>query len=82
MTPQEILNQLKELMSRVSQVRVDWQAVTLDTPIQPLGFDSLSVMDLAYDISRHFQIEFDLMDAGPVRTVGDVVHLIHALKNK
>jgi acyl carrier protein len=81
MTPEDILAQLKELMPRASQAKVDWSAITPATPIRSLGFDSLSVMDLAYDLSQHFQVEFDLMNAGPLQTVGDVVNLIHGLQH-
>jgi acyl carrier protein len=67
-------------MPRASQAKVDWSAIRMDTPIKSLGFDSLSVMDLAYDLSQHFNVEFDLMNAGPIESVGDVVTLIHRLK--
>ena len=80
MTPQEILAKLKETMPRVSPAKADWAAVDMATPIKTLGFDSLSIMDLAYDLSQQFGIEFDLMEAGPINTVGDVVQLIHRLK--
>lgn len=80
MTPNDILAQLKSLMASVSQAPVDWQGVTLETPIRSLGLDSLSIMDLAYDLSQHFNVEFDLMNAGPITTVGDVVTLIHRLQ--
>jgi acyl carrier protein len=76
MTSEEILNGLKELMPRVSQAKVDWTSVSMETPIRSLGFDSLSIMDLAYDVSQHFNIEFDLLNAGALQTVGDVVRLI------
>jgi acyl carrier protein len=53
----------------------------MDTSIKSLGFDSLSIMDLAYDMAQHFNVEFDLMNAGPLQTVGDVVQLIHRLQH-
>jgi acyl carrier protein len=80
MTPYDILAQLKTLMASVSQAPVDWPSVTLETPIRSLGLDSLSIMDLAYDLSQHFNVEFDLMNAGPINTVGDVVSLIQRLQ--
>ncbi|MFO7535656.1 MAG: acyl carrier protein [Kiritimatiellia bacterium] len=80
MTPNDILAQLKTLMASVSPAPVDWPAVTLETPIRSLGLDSLSIMDLAYDLSQHFHVEFDLMNAGPIHTVGDVVRLIQRLQ--
>jgi acyl carrier protein len=81
MTPEDILAQLKLIMPRASQAKVDWQAVAMDTSIKSLGFDSLSIMDLAYDMAQHFNVEFDLMNAGPLQTVGDVVQLIHRLQH-
>jgi acyl carrier protein len=80
MSPEAILAQLKEVMPRASQSPVDWSALAMTTPIKSLGFDSLSVMDLAYDLSQHFHVEFDIMNAGPLQTVGDVVELIHGLQ--
>lgn len=81
MDQQAILAELKILLPRINPARNDWAAVGMETPIRSLGFDSLSVMDLAYDVSAHFHVEFDLLDAGRIETVGDVVDLIYRLKN-
>jgi len=40
-------------MQQSSQEDVDWDSVTLESRIDSLGFDSLSILDLIYDIREY-----------------------------
>ena len=51
---------------------MDWDAVTADTLIENLGFDSLSILDLIYDVQQAFGITFDAEKLTDVQTVGDL----------
>jgi acyl carrier protein len=78
MTDAEVLAKLRDIMQKSSPVSVDWQAVTPETTIASIGFDSLSVLDLVYDIQQTFGLEFDAEEMAGVKTVGDLVRFLRA----
>jgi acyl carrier protein len=78
MTDPEVLAKLRDIMQKSSPVSVDWQAVTPETTIASIGFDSLSVLDLVYDIQQTFGLEFDAEEMAGVKTVGDLVRFLRA----
>ena len=72
MTQQEIIDKLRAMMRKSSQAQVDWDAVNADSPIGALGFDSLSILDLVYDIQQEFGFEFEAEELVGVKTVGNL----------
>jgi len=78
MTDAEVLAKLRDIMQKSSPVSVDWQAVTPETTIASIGFDSLSVLDLVCDIQQTFGLEFDAEEMAGVKTVGDLVRFLRA----
>ncbi len=56
----------------------DGIAMDADTPIESLGFDSLTVLDLVYDLQMEFQIDGDVRDFSGLRTVGDLADYLEA----
>jgi acyl carrier protein len=76
----EILAKLKNVMKRSSQAKVDWNAITPGTPIQSLGFDSLSILDLIYDIQQEFGLEFEAEELIRVKTVRELVDFLEKKK--
>ena len=78
MTRQEIVEKLRVLMQKSSPKQVDWNSMTEQTDIVALGFDSLSVLDLIYDIQRGFELEFDAEQIMGVKTVGDLVTFLES----
>lgn len=79
MTEQAILEKLRAVMKKSTQAQVDWDKVTADTPISTLGFDSLSILDLTYDIQQEFKVEFEAEEMVKINTVKDMTAF---LKNK
>ncbi len=77
MTPDEILVRLRKTMKQTSQAKVVWDAVTADAAIASLGFDSLTVLDLLYDVQQEFGIEIEAEQIVNVRTVGQFVEFLH-----
>jgi len=73
MTRKEIGDKLRGIMRASSQEEVDWSAVTEQSQIADLGFDSLSILDLVYDIQQGFGVEFEAEQLTAVRTVADLV---------
>ena len=78
MTHEEILKRLREVMKSTTREAVDWDSVTEATAVGALGFDSLSILDLMYDIQQAFGIEFDAVELVHLKTVGDLVSFLEA----
>jgi acyl carrier protein len=79
MTDNEMLLKLRHVMKQSSPEKVDWDSVDMASTIESLGFDSLTILDLVYDIQQEFGIEFEAEGLATVKTVGD---LINFLKSK
>ena len=60
-------------MKHSSREVVDWNAVTEESEIPAIGFDSLTILDLVYDIQQAFRVEFDAEELSGVLKVGDLV---------
>ena len=76
MTDTEVMAKLQAVISKASPKPVDWKNVTPETTIASIGFDSLSMLDLIYDIQQGFGVEFDAEQMAGVRTVGDLVRFL------
>lgn len=72
MTQEQIIEKLRAMMRKSSQAQVDWDAINAGSPIASLGFDSLSILDLVYDIQQELGIEFEAEELVNVRTVGQL----------
>ncbi|OGV70745.1 MAG: hypothetical protein A2283_19215 [Lentisphaerae bacterium RIFOXYA12_FULL_48_11] len=72
MTQQEIIEKLRTMMRKSSQAQVNWDSVNADSAIASLGFDSLSILDLVYDIQQEFGFEFEAEELVGVKTVGQL----------
>ena len=73
MTRSEILDKLRALMKTSSREKVDWNTIGEDAQINALGFDSLVILDLMYDIQQTFGLAFDAEELVNIKTVGDLV---------
>ena len=78
MTHDDILAGLKELLQRHKQIKADPASLTLDTRIDQIGFDSLSILDFIYDIEDRFRIQTQMADLVGMTTVGDLVRYVEA----
>jgi acyl carrier protein len=72
----EILEKLRETMEAASPEPVDWDSINEDTAIGALGFDSLSILDLIYDVQQSFGIDFEAESLVNVRTVGELADFL------
>lgn len=76
MTRQEILEQLRDTMKDTSPEPIDWDALTENTEIVSLGFDSLSILDLIYDVQQAFGIDFEAEQLVTIKTVGELADFL------
>lgn len=79
MTPEEITTRLRRLIRTAAEGSgLDDIVVDADTPIDGLGLDSLTILDLIYDIQQEFALDFSAEDLVEVRTMRDLVTFLHA----
>lgn len=76
MTRDEILKQLKHAMKQSSKEVFNWDSLTEDTKIADIGFDSLSILDLIYDVQQVFSLDFEAEELTGVKTVGQLVSFL------
>lgn len=78
----EAIAKLRQVMKQSAQQKTDWDAVGAETSIQALGFDSISILDLIYDVQQAFEIDFEAEELLKLRTVGDLADFLLAQKGK
>lgn len=65
-------------MKTASQADINWNDVSMESTIASLGFDSLSILDLTYDIQQEFEIAFEAEEMVKVSTVKDMIEFLHS----
>jgi len=76
MTQKEIVAALRELLERQERLKVDVAAITLDTRLDRLGFDSLSVLDFLYDVEHRFKVSVEIADLVALERVDELVEYL------
>lgn len=56
----------------------DEPAIDAGTPIDSLGFDSLTMLDLVYDLQQEFQFDDDVRELADLQTVGDLANYLES----
>lgn len=69
----DILERLGGVIAESAADEVDWSAVTEETTVESFGFDSLSVLDLIFDLDQEFGTEIEASELLKVATVGDLI---------
>lgn len=71
-----IIVRLRNVLRDNSAEERDWGGVGGDTTIESLGIDSLSILDLLYDIDQEFDIHLEGSEVMDTRTVGEIATLL------
>ena len=72
----EVLARLRDVLRESAVEEHDWDAVVSETPIESLGFDSLTILDVLYDVEEEFGIALDPKLVVKTRTVGEIIALL------
>ncbi len=72
----EILARLRDVLRDSAVEERDWDAVTPETTIESLGFDSLTILDVLYDVEEEFEIALEPKQVVKTRTVGEIIDLL------
>jgi acyl carrier protein len=76
MTRDAVAAKLREIMKAADRENIDWSTVEESASIASLGFDSLSILDLVYDIQQAFELEFNAEELAGVTRVSDLVDFL------
>lgn len=76
MTREQIVDVLRELLARQEQLKVSVDTITLDSRIDRLGFDSLSVLDFVYDMESRFKVPIEIADLVALERVDELVEYL------
>ena len=63
-------------MKDASPEPIEWDSLTEATPISSLGFDSLSILDLIYDVQQAFEVDFEAEILVNISTVGELADFL------
>jgi acyl carrier protein len=77
----DTLHVLRELLGRPQsgeRPKVDVAAITASTRIDEIGLDSLTILDLIYDVEDRFQIQIAIADLVGLERVSDLVAYVDA----
>lgn len=72
-----ILAQLRDILSDNAVEDRDWATVDHRTTFEELGIDSLSILDLLYDVDQVFDIHLEASDVVDMKTIGEIVDVLH-----
>ena len=71
-----IIGRLRGILRESSEEERDWDEVGAETTIESLGFDSLSILDLLYDVDQEFDIHLEATEVIDLSTVGEIAALL------
>ncbi len=80
MSRADLLQRLGDVIEESSAEDVDWSDVTEETPLESFGFDSLSVLDLIFDLDQEFGTQLAAATILEMQTVGDLVTCLEGTK--
>jgi acyl carrier protein len=73
---EQLIQTLRDIVDQAAVEPIDTDNLTEDTTIGELGFDSLSVLDLVYDVQQAFGLDFEIQDLVAVNTVGELLDFL------
>ncbi len=76
MSDEAIISRLRDIVRESSEEEQDWDSVGADTTIESLGFDSLTILDLLYDVDQEFGIHLEAAEVIDMKTVGEIADLL------
>jgi acyl carrier protein len=76
MTRDEIIQQLRRIALEASVEQLDGDKINAESTIKSLGFDSLSILDLLYDLEQEFGVPLEAAEVMEIETVGAIADLL------
>ncbi len=76
MSDESIISKLRDILRESSAEERDWNRLDGGTTIQSLGIDSLTILDLLYDIDQVFGITLEAAEVIDIVTLGEIAALL------
>lgn len=76
MQREQIMQTLRNVIEQAAIEPVDTENLIEDTTIGELGFDSLSVLDLVYDVQQAFGLDFEMQELVAINSVGELIDFL------
>lgn len=73
MSRDQIISGLKELLARQPQAKAVSEALTEETRLAQMGFDSISILDFLYELETRFQVYIEVADLVRMERVRDLI---------
>ena len=73
-----IIGQLRGILEESSVKDQDWDVFGAATTIEDIGLDSLTILDLLYDIEEVIGVHLEAKQVLKISTVGEIVSLLIA----
>lgn len=82
MTNEDIISELRELLRKQKQLKVDIDGIEADTRFDQIGFDSLSILDFMYEVENRFGAFPEMAELVKMQKVSDLIDYLatHAKK--
>jgi len=76
MTRDQIVSVLRDLLRQQKQVKIDASSVSLESRLDRIGFDSLSILDFMYDVEDRFKVRMEIADLVRMHYVKDLIEYL------
>ncbi len=76
MNDDAMIGRLREILRDNATEERDWDAIAAETTFESIGIDSLSILDLLYDVEQEFGVHLEGADVIDIRTMGEFIALL------
>ena len=73
MTRDQITENLRSLLRQQKQLKIDVDQISLESRIDAIGFDSITILDFVYDLEERFKVRIEMADLVSIRHVKDLI---------
>lgn len=73
---EKIIGQLRGILEESATTELDWDTIDPNTTIESLGLDSLTILDLLYDIEEVIGVHLEAKEVLNITTLGEIVDLL------
>lgn len=71
-----IIRKLREIMETSATEEIDWNNYGPHSTIESLGLDSLTILDLLYDVEQEFGVRLEARDITSIGNIGEMASLL------
>jgi len=69
----QIISGLKDLLRQQKQIQINVDALTENTTLNEVGFDSISILDFIYDVESRFNVRTEIAELVRMERVKDLI---------